>query len=261
MQVMYAAIAGAVRELTLPGPCEFVLPGIRWGAFDELLTPAYWCGQVWQHTELGTYSDLRLGRSLAEEVSACLLGGYGMPAELALAAYARLRRAGMLHRTPKADEIETALLEPFENHGRLRKYRCPRQKALYLSACLERLTSFSEPEDDLLFRDRLAELPGIGLKTASWVVRNRRPSSPVAVIDVHILRAGRYLGIFPDSFEPQRNYRELENRFVSFAEAIGVATTTLDSVMWDYMRRLPSAVFNRNNASMKQEDLFHNLPA
>src|SRR5690606_41597609 len=42
MQTMYGFINGALRQLDLPDPDEMVIPGIRWGAFDELLTPAYW---------------------------------------------------------------------------------------------------------------------------------------------------------------------------------------------------------------------------
>jgi hypothetical protein len=67
---MYAYIAGELREMTLLSIHEEVLPGICWGAFDELLTPAYWHGQAWQHTESGTFCDFRLVRSLDEEVAA-----------------------------------------------------------------------------------------------------------------------------------------------------------------------------------------------
>src|SRR3954463_6907536 len=91
MQVMHAIISGAPRQRLLPEATDQVLPGVVWGAFDELLTPAFWLGQAWQHEALGTFSDLRLGRSLVEELAACLLGGFGMPAELGLAAYRRLR--------------------------------------------------------------------------------------------------------------------------------------------------------------------------
>ena len=253
MQVMYAAFDGVIRQLTLPSPDEFALPGIRWGGFDELLTPAFWCGQAWQHRQLGTYSNLRLGETLEEEVAACLLGGYGMPAELALAAYRRLRNTGMLNRTPRAEEIEAALSQPFENQGQLRKYRFPRQKALYLSASLQLLVGFSEPKDDRQFRDSLAELPGVGLKTASWVVRNLRPLSSVAVIDVHILRAGRHMGLFPDSWEPARNYRDLECTFVEFADALKVPAPALDSIMWDYMRRLSSSLFRSKGFTSNEQ--------
>ena len=64
MQTMRTIVEGEIRKLELPPPEDEVLPGIRWGAFDELLTPAYWKGQAWQHQEVGTYDDLRLGGSL-----------------------------------------------------------------------------------------------------------------------------------------------------------------------------------------------------
>lgn len=247
MQVMYALIAGATERLELPSPDEHVLPGIRWGAFDELLTPAYWRGQAWQHERLGTYRDLRLGRTLAEELAACLLGGFGMKAEFGLAAYARLRDRGLLDGTPTEGLLECNLAEPFAIRGHTRRYRFPRQKARYLAGCLRLLSHFTEPQDDVVLRDRLAEFPGIGLKTASWIVRNYRGSNRVAVIDVHILRAGRHIGLFPPESTPHRHYCNLERAFIRFATALDAGAGTLDGLIWDYMRRLMvTAIMNRS---------------
>jgi thermostable 8-oxoguanine DNA glycosylase len=259
MQTMYGFINGALRQLDLPDPDEMVIPGIRWGVFDELLTPAYWRGQAWQHEMIGTYARLRLGRNLVEEVAACLLGGFGMKAEIGLAAFARLRDRGLLLGTPSMSELESALAEPFSIRGASRRYRFPRQKARYLSACLKRLETFSEPLDDAAFRDRLAELPGIGLKTASWIVRNYRGSNRVAVIDVHILRAGRHIDLFSPDLEPQRHYRALEESFLRFAAAIGVAAGMLDGLIWDYMRRTistPARASRKLGDDRQQPELF-----
>lgn len=260
MQTMYAVVSGKVRELSMPPPDAYVLRDIVWGAFDELLTPAYWRGQAWQHNLLGTYDGLRLGRTLQEEVAACLLGGYGMPAELALAAYRRLRDAGLLEHTPSAAEIEQQLEAPFVLAGKERRYRFARQKAAYLSACLSRLVDFEVPADDFDFRRRLAELPGVGLKTASWIVRNLRPQSDVAVLDVHILRAGRLMGLFDEEWEPQRHYLDLEGAFISFARAIDVSPASLDGLMWDYMRRLSPVLLKRKGVpESSQADLFEHI--
>lgn len=255
MQIMYAHIAGELRELTLPSVHEEVLPGICWGAFDELMTPAYWRGQAWQHTASGTFCDFRLGRSLEEEVAACLLGGWGMPAELALAAYSRVRERNLLRPGTTAQELEEALSEPFVLHGRERKYRFIRQKAHYLSSCLAQLPGLIPPENDMAFRDRLNELPGIGLKTASWVVRNLRPQSEVAILDIHILRVGQHLGLFPEEWRPETHYRQLEARFIAFARAIDVSAATLDGIMWDHMRRL-SVILRKTRAPAEQLELF-----
>lgn len=240
LQIMYTVVDGRTRALRLPAPHDLVLPGMQWGQFDALLTPAYWRGQTWQYQLLGWYADLRLGRTLVEEVAACLLGGYGMPAELGLAAYVRVRDRGLLAGQYGADAIEVALAEPFELTDGHRRYRFPHQKARYLKACLEMLATFEEPEADFDFRDALASLPGVGLKTASWITRNYRGSDAVAIVDVHILRAGRVLQLFPAGWAPHSHYRQLEARFLTFARALDTPAGLLDGVMWDHMRRMPT---------------------
>lgn len=238
MQTMYALVDDTVHAVDMPHPDSFVLPGIRWGRFDDVMTPAYWCGQVWHHEKLGTYKSLRLGSSLAEETAACLLGGFGMRAELGLAAFARLRDNDLLLAGVTSEALEFALSSPFEIHGRQWRYRFPRQKSRYLAGCLKRLDYFSEPADDVELRDKLAMLPGVGLKTASWIVRNHRSSNAVAIVDVHILRAGRSMGLFGVDLNPARHYRVLERQFLNFATAIRSAASLLDGLMWDQMRWL-----------------------
>ena len=258
MQTMYADICGAWMSLELPDPDDEVMPGVRWGAFDEMMTPAYWRGQAWQHEALGTYASLRLGRTLAEETAACLLGGYGMPAELGLGAYARLRADGLLEGTPSQAVLEQRLSEPFFTQGRFRRYRFPRQKARYLAACLSALNGFDEPENDVDLRGALAALPGIGPKTASWIVRNYRASDCVAVLDIHIIRAGRHVGLFERDHTPERHYLELEVEFLAFAAALPTAAGMLDGLMWDYMRRMP---LGRSARETDQPDLFDLISA
>ena len=239
MQVMYATIAEQTVQLDLPSPSDFVLPGVLWGKFDELFTPAYWCGQAWQHQRLGTYSSLRIGRNLAEEIGACLLGGFGMTAEIGLLAFDRLRVRGLLQTGVTARELEENLIEPLNLSGSMRRYRFPRQKARYLSACMDHLDDLAAIDDPLLLRSRLLALPGIGLKTASWIVRNHFGSDKVAVIDIHIVRAGVHMGLFTERCDPQRDYFECESAFLSLASALGVHAGMLDSLIWDYMRWLP----------------------
>jgi thermostable 8-oxoguanine DNA glycosylase len=230
MQVMYAVFDGIVSELSIPPPDALVLTRIPWGAFDDLLTPAYWKGQVWQHEHFGTYRNLRLGRTLPEEIAACLLGGYGMKAELGLAAFRRLREYGLLTPKTSAATLEQALSAPFLVQGRLRRYRFPAQKAKYLAACLAQIEQFVEPQSDVQLRNRLAELPGVGPKTASWVVRNYRGSNAVAIIDVHLVRAGRHMGLFPADRVPQHHYAFLEEAVLRFADALGTEAAILDGL-------------------------------
>ena len=135
-----------------------------------------------------------------------------------------------------AADLEAALSVPFIVEGRERRYRFPRQKAHYLAACLRQLNELAEPTDDQALRDKLATLPGVGLKTASWVVRNHRSSDSVAVVDVHIRRAGKLLGLFDGNMDPSRHYLQMERQFLDFASAIRSRASLLDGLMWDQMR-------------------------
>lgn len=242
MQTMYVLAFGETYRRDMPPADALLASGIAWGHFDELFTAAYWCGQAWQADLLGLYRRIRLGRSLAEETAACLLGGYGMPAEMGLAAFERLRTRSLLSSSSSAAELERNLAEPFEIGGRSVKYRFPRQKAKYLAACLCDLEAIDEDGlGDAELRNMLTELPGVGYKTASWIVRNRRNSSYVAVLDVHILRAGRLMGLFQGGLTPQRDYLALEEKFVELAEELETPAWLLDAVMWQNMRLLRDA--------------------
>jgi thermostable 8-oxoguanine DNA glycosylase len=177
-----------------------------------------------------------LGRTLAEEVSACLLGGFGMPAEMGICAFERLREAGLLEGTPSADVLEAELRNPLRIAGTWRSYRFPKQKARYLAAALVSLQHIDIHRDDISLRNCLTEIPGIGLKTASWVVRNYRDSNEVAIIDVHILRLCRAMGLFAMDLTPENDYLELEDLFITFANALGTPASFLDGLMWNYLK-------------------------
>lgn len=257
MQTMYAVIHGSIARLELPPPSATVMGEICWGAFDELLTPAYWKGQAWQHSRLDTYVDLRLGRTFVEEVAACLLGGFGVPAEIGLAAFRRLRDAGLLAGGYSEARIERALIQPFLYGGQSRRYRFARQKARYLAASLRALGDVEPLNDDVELRNLLMTLKGIGPKTASWIVRNYRSSDSVAIIDVHILRAGRHIGLFEESLRPDHDYLRLESDFLAFAAALDVRPALLDALMWDYMRRLSVGGGHSNPARSSHDQHDH----
>lgn len=63
-----------------------------------------------------------------DEVAFCVLGGYGIKAEINLAAYHRVKSLGLLRTSdlPSASEIESALSEPFEIEGKQIRYRSRR---------------------------------------------------------------------------------------------------------------------------------------
>jgi thermostable 8-oxoguanine DNA glycosylase len=227
------------RTLELPSPNAEVLPGVLWGSFETFFTPAFWATRAWLDAGRGHFEDYRLGNSLLEEVAACLLGGYGIPAEVGLAAFYRLRQEGVLDGGCTASDIELLLKAPLLVNGRTVRYRFARQKARYVSESISRLGVMTDlPVDDRDLRDLLMQLPGVGPKTASWITRNWRRSDSVAIIDIHIFRGCVAACVFPASLSPSSDYWELEGRFLEFARALGCRASFLDNLMWQIMRKI-----------------------
>lgn len=230
---------GNYRFLELPDADAWVMPGVRWGAFEHALTPAFWVCQAWLE---GTPEEgFQLCNTLTEEVVTCLLGGHGAPAEVGLAASQRVIEA--LNDRPDGPHdlawAESLLKEPLSVNGRQVRYRFASQRARYLAGTLAGLAEIDEGElADLELRDALCGLPGIGPKTASWIVRNRRASDEVAILDVHIVRACVHMGVFPENADPARHYFDLEHRFLEFCTGADAKASLIDAVMWATMRRL-----------------------
>jgi N-glycosylase/DNA lyase len=243
IQVLHGLNGNEVQHCRLPEQNAEMLPGIRWGSSEYLFTPAFWAGYAWQCLLAGQLPDRhRLGSTLREEVTACMLGGYGIPAEVGLAAYSRLRDFDLLNRRAAELDLREALLAPLSINGRSVRYRFARQKAAYLAEALSILDGAARLDDltDIELRNWLTVLPGVGLKTASWITRNYRDSDHVAIVDIHVFRAGCLAGIFPPGMAIERNYLDLEKRFVAFAEAINVRPSQLDALIWDFMKRVGS---------------------
>jgi thermostable 8-oxoguanine DNA glycosylase len=243
VQRVIADIDGRFQYLELPDPVAQIWPGLSWGRFEEPLTPAFWASQAWMATPKRD-TDYRLGASLVEEVVFCLLGGHGTPAEVGLAASRRVSAALSCRSSatiPQFD-LEILLREPLIVRGRPVRYRFAAQRARYLSATLSRLTELNEEElDDIGLRDALCAFPGIGPKTASWIVRNRRASDRVAILDIHIVRACAIMGVLAEHGDRARRYYDLERRFLRFCAATGSRASAMDAIMWATMRRLSRA--------------------
>lgn len=96
---------GEIQELRLPDPNEEVLPGVKWGHHYATFTPSFWASLAWANKMEDRSENHRLGDTLAEEITACLLGGYGIPAEVGLAAFRRLKDRDYYrtHPTPRVD--------------------------------------------------------------------------------------------------------------------------------------------------------------
>jgi N-glycosylase/DNA lyase len=229
-----------VERMELPASSTRVLGDIRWGRFDDLFTPAFWVSRIWIDgtTARDTIPNYKLGTSLEEEVVACMLGGYGMSAETGLAAFKRLKDRQLIRASVTDTDLYTALIEPLNVAGKTVRYRFPRQKASFIAAALNRLGVEKAPADELEFRDWLITFKGIGPKTASWITRNWLESDRVAILDVHLHRAGLLIGLFEPDETIAKHYQQMEVKLVKFASAIGIRLSELDDLVWRYMKNL-----------------------
>jgi N-glycosylase/DNA lyase len=240
-----AAILTRARSIKveLPCPSDEVVDGVRWGSMDVFPAPAYWAYQVVAQRLVGKPAPRRLCRTLVEEVAACLLGGHGVPAAVGLAAYDRVRERGALSSVGVSEsDLEAFLQEPLEVEGRPIRYRFTAQRARYLAAALRLAHRAPEFERSRQLRDWLLALPGIGYKTASWIVRNWLSAEDVVIIDIHIIRVGRVIGLFPAGLTVERNYTELEERFLHLSASLDVRASELDSLISSEVASSPAAV-------------------
>jgi len=246
---MSAVIAGQIELLprgTLASGLVEIAAGedmvaFEWGEIHVLGTAAYWVEQTRRRPEPRTY---RLGGTLAEEVAACILGGYGIPAAVGLAAYERLHDAGLLQAPIDPAAIRAALARPLSVPGRSRpvRYRFATQRAERVAAALTRLYSCADvPTGPRRLRSLLLDLPGIGPKTASWIVRNWTAADGIAIVDVHVRRAGVAAGFFSPDWQLPRHYDFFEEAFCAVATLGGVSTASLDACIWDQMQALGRA--------------------
>jgi len=224
---------------TIPHPDTEVIAGVKWGKPEWVPSAAYWAAM----SDLARQDDdyVCLEATLKEQVGFCLLGGFGITAEMNHAIYDRLDAEEVFApgRRSTAEEIRALLREPVLVSGKPKRYRFPNQRAVRLSEAL-RIVEQSPPcpDDPLRFRRDLMTIPGIGPKTASWITRNWLGCDQVAILDVHIVRAGLIIGLFGIHQRVERDYEAMEARFLAFARAIDVRPSLLDAVMWRSMRKL-----------------------
>lgn len=216
-----------------------IMPGVPFGMSGWAGSPAYWSKMAeYEEEDPEDYISPK-GTPLADDLGFCLLGGYGVKMELNRAAWEHLYDAGVFAAdlVPSREEIEKLLSVPLMVNGKPHRYRYPKQRADRLHVALNAIRERPMQTDNaLVLREQLMELPGIGPKTASWIVRNWLGSDEVAILDIHVLRAGVLMGLFPKDYRLPRDYEVLERKFLDFAKAIQVRASLLDAIMWRDMR-------------------------
>lgn len=209
----------------------------HWGERSRIGSAAYWTDQA---KRLPQNESFRIGNSLAEEVVFCILGGFGIPAETGAAAFEHLKAAGVLDAdfAPDYSLVETLLRQPIrrESAGKSILYRFPRQKSRYICDALRSIRAWESETDFRILRERLLTVPGIGMKTASWILRNYFDLESIAIVDVHVRRAGLAAGFFKPTWSLQADYDLYETAFVICARLGGVKASILDVCIWEQMR-------------------------
>lgn len=243
MQVRTHFEDGKCFECNIPDADNEVMPGVPWGCASTPYTPAFWRLACIANGATLDQSRYHLGSSLKEEVIACLLGGHGVTGELGIAAYNHLRLNHVIDHPHSTEQIEKLLGEPLIVGGRSVKYRYPRQKAKYISAAIQYLNTNNPPEDcGKSLRDWLTAVPGIGYKTASWIARNWLDARDIAILDIHIHRAGVLAGIFTPNDDVRKDYLRMEEHFIRLADSIGIPSNILDNQIWNELRSTPRLV-------------------
>lgn len=211
-------------------------PDLNIDDFGTLYTNAFWKLQYELYKDT-LKKEVSKNRNLLEEIVSCLLGGYGFKAELGWKAFQRLKNKRIIRQGVKYETILAALSEPFMIDKKQVYYRFPAQKSKYIFKLLNRQDLNRIPSDNALsLRNWLLSVEGIGPKTASWITRNYTGANTVAIIDVHIYRAGLLTGFISKELNVQRDYFEIEKCFIDYCKSIDTQPSIMDLIMWQNMK-------------------------
>jgi N-glycosylase/DNA lyase len=247
----------------MPDAGNVVITGVQWGEPWTLFTPSYWLSQLWMSgLDKQAYSRYRAGGSLPEEVVYCMLGGNGISAELATAAFEACRKSELIVRLEtSAAKWSDVLQGQLQLNGQLHRYRFPHQKARYLAAAMAFFQTHSlSTNSGRELRDSLLTIKGIGPKTAGWIARNYLDTDEVAILDVHLVRAGLLCDLFSPSQQLRRDYFAMEARFIEFCRALDARPAVLDCLIWDQMRATGDVALNAVRSKFSDSSLCTTTP-
>ena len=186
-----------------------------------------------------------------DELLFCLLGGFGITYEHGQSAYGTIRQLRPFSSDWQYEHLFEAILsslmrpqfEPRRRDGSFRRYRFPRQRASVivkarkwvltqepLDKCLIRLDS---PKDRRRF---LSECPGVGFKSASWLLRNLGLGNELAIIDVHLLRALMDARRISRDVRIPKDYEMAEEAFLAWCDELGAPAAAFDLFVWHWQR-------------------------
>jgi N-glycosylase/DNA lyase len=180
----------------------------------------------------------------------CLLGGFGVSFELASSATDVIGKLTPFDpewhedrlRTRLAKELSKPQFHPECCDGRLRRYRFAERKADVIVQARRWLLRRDNLLHDLRGleseRDRrqlLAGCPGIGPKTASWLLRNLGLAFELAILDVHVMHALKAAGRITSEKLP-RDYERVEAQFLKWCHELHAPPAAFDLFVWEWQR-------------------------
>jgi thermostable 8-oxoguanine DNA glycosylase len=184
------------------------------------------------------------------ELLFCLLGGFGISFEHALSACERLTPirpfasgtdASNLEALVRS-ELERPQFMPLRQDGTYRRYRYPVRKAKLIAQARSWLLARPPLLDEIgdlpcehARRRLLCECPGLGAKTASWLLRNLGLAKELAIVDVHLLRALRAAGRIENVTLP-RDYELVEAAFLDWCRDLDAPAAAFDLFVWEWQR-------------------------
>ncbi|MFZ2147908.1 MAG: hypothetical protein WAV28_11870 [Sedimentisphaerales bacterium] len=216
--------------------------------------------RICQEIHLNSSQFLWLSASEADllfELVACILGSQ-VPYEVALAAAQEIRNTGLLATPTKRYCIQTyeeamykLLSEPLIHPDWTpigRRYRFPKIKANQISRTVwtiysnggslkERLRACKNPTEAR--RQIIKVGVGIGPKQASLFLRNIGFTDELAVLDSHVLRFMRLLGLNREatkSISSLQTYESYETLLQYYARRTGYSLGCVDQAIWIVMR-------------------------
>ena len=195
---------------------------------------------------------------LWHELVSCLVSS-GVQFELATAALARLEAHGLLNLIglkltgPAFEQRISAVLSAQIEFQRgcesksTQRYRFPRSKANYIRRTAEQIYGSGSIKeilvssiDSLEARRQLINVcVGIGPKQSSMFLRNVGHGYDLAIIDVHIARYLRLVGLMPvcrQRFGSLTTYEKIEAVVQNYSDTLGLSMPVLDIAIWIVMR-------------------------
>jgi thermostable 8-oxoguanine DNA glycosylase len=203
-------------------------------AYDELVVPGPPAGEI----------------ELRRELLFCLLGGHGITFELSLSAVQVVEKLDVFGPGHDANALQEELFAvlsdrrygPPRTNGALRRYRFPARKAALITQARSWLLATGSLSRNLALRSCERErrswligCPGLGPKSASWMLRNTGWAHELAILDIHVLRAMADAEIISDVRLPG-DYEVVERRFLDWCSRLDVAPGVFDLFLWEWQR-------------------------